>query len=225
MSRFTQTIKGFLIVAMTASAITIWSYTHYSAAAYQQRPAQPPQTASPSQGLSVQPLGEEALPEAQRRALSANPKITEAAELLAAQGEELDFSKARTIKQPPPAPNERRRIIIIIIIDIKTNARVAASRKPEYAKLVYQKTDDGQELVYFDEPTGSKPAAQDSAENARLGCGPWSGWQETGRNCRTLTFRCPLNNQQAWFVSYRRERSCPRRTQVQTKTVKLRCGC
>ncbi len=216
-------IKGLVMVVMLIGAAVIWNYGQQNATA-QQRPAPTPQN------IAVQPIGEEQVSEAELRTLRTNPKILEAAGMLAAQGEELDFGKAKALKYAPPAPNERvasRPRVIIIIIIIKPNARLAAGQKPEFGKLVYEKGVDGKELVYFDEPTGSKPAAQNDADNAKLGfgCGAWSAWAETSRDCRTTFWTCMLQNQQGSFISYRRERKCRRGVQVQTRTVRLRCGC
>ncbi|MBP6824073.1 MAG: hypothetical protein KA368_21175 [Acidobacteria bacterium] len=219
----TNKIKGIIMAAMLIGAAVIWNYGHQNATA-QQRPAPAPQN------IAVQPIAEEQVSEAELRTIRKNPKILEATEMLAAQGEELDFGKTKALKYPQPAPNEkvasRPRVIIIIII-IKPNARLAAGQKPEFGKLVYEKGTDGKELVYFDEPTGSKPVAQNDADNAKLGfgCGAWSAWSETGRDCRNTFFTCMLQNQQGSFVSYRRERQCKRGVQVQTRTVRLRCGC
>lgn len=211
------------MIAMLIGAAVIWNHGQQHATA-QQRPA-------PTQpSISVKPIGEEQVPEAELRTLRANPKILEAAEILAAQGEELDFGKAKALKYAPPAPNERvasRPRVIIIIIIIKPNARLAAGQKPEFGKLIYEKGTDGKELVYFDEPTGSKPVMQNDTDNAKLGlgCGAWTPWSETGRDCRSTFLTCMLQNQQAIFISFRRERQCRKGTQVQTKTVRLRCGC
>lgn len=220
-------VKGFVLLAMLFGAAVIWNYGQQKATA-QQRPVPTPQTI----GVQpiVKPIGEEQLSEAQIRVLRSNPKIIEAAEMLAAQGEELDFGKAKASKFPPPAPNERaaaRPRVIVIIIVIKDAARMRAGQKPEYGKLIYEVGVDGKELVYFDEPTGSKPVMQNDADNAKLGlgCGAWSPWAETSRNCRSTFWTCMLQNQQAIFISFRRERQCRKGTQVQTKTVRLRCGC
>lgn len=211
------------MAAMLIGAAVIWNYGQQNATA-QQRPAPTPKN------IAVQPIGEEQVSEAELRTLRTNPKILESVEILAAQGEELDFGKAKALKYAPPAPNERaasRPRVIIIIIIIKPNARLAAGQKPEFAKLIYEKGVDGKELVYFDEPTGSKPVMQNDADNAKLGlrCGAWSGWSETSRDCRSTFLTCMLQNQQAIFISHRRERQCRRGTQVQTKTVRMRCGC
>ena len=216
-------VKGFITAALLIGAAAIWNYGQPDATA-QQRPTPTPQN------IGVQPIGEEQVSETELRTLRANPKILEVVEILAAQGEELDFGKAKALKYAPPAPNERvasRPRVIIIIIIIKPNARRAAGQKPEFGKLVYEKGTDGKELIYFDEPTGSKPVIQNDADNAKLGlgCGAWSPWVETSRDCRSTFWTCMLQNQQAIFISFRRDRQCKKGTQVQTKTVRLRCGC
>lgn len=249
-------IKGIIMAVMLIGAAVIWNYGQQQATA-QQRPA-PTQ-----QNIAVQPIGDEPVSAEQLRSLQANPKIREAAEMLAAQGEDLDFPKAKAARWPPPTkantsananearwpppttnkntntnanearwppPTKANEVAaprpVVIIIPIKASARSAAGQKPEYGKLIYEKGVDGKELVYFDEPTGSRPAAQDNSENARLlGCGAWSNWNETGRDCRATFWTCMVQNQRAIFISYRRERQCRNRTQVQTKTVRMRCDC
>jgi hypothetical protein len=100
----------------------------------------------------------------------------------------------------------------------------------EYAKLVYSEQTGKPAFVYFDGncTVGRKAVAPQPSELARgTFCffKPWGPWQVTNTFC-SYNFWCFFKNQQALYLSEKRQRTCPNGTvQTQARTVKVHCGC
>lgn len=86
-------------------------------------------------------------------------------------------------------------------------------------------------IVYFVEPEPERkvPGPQGAKGAEALGwfgCGSWSSWQMVGSTYCGTSIVCPFSaGFQATFADFTRSRQCRNGIQVQTKKVRIHCGC
>lgn len=170
---------------------------------------------------------------AEYQAVVRNIQFLGACEVLTADGEMIDSNSAVYM-----AKNGSYEVSFAVVNEVTGKPGV-------YQKLVYA-SNDGNTFVYFDDKnpsdtsvTGSQklqwppkwwPGGGGSGSGGGSGggsgsgfCWQWTAWSAISYNC-SYSFSCFFNNQKAKFkVEQRTCRTNP--SNIQTRTVKMHCGC